>query len=47
VLAQPPSFIDQIGLGESLTQARANGLSAMVKQVKLYGVAFKSLNTPR
>lgn len=47
VIAQPPSFIDQIGLGESLTQARANGLSAMVKQVKLYAVAFKSLSTPR
>ncbi len=43
VLVHPPSFIDRIGLGESLTQARANGLSSMIRQVKLYAAAFKAL----
>lgn len=35
-------FIDQIGLKEHLSPTRANGLVAMVKQMKLYALAFKS-----
>jgi cysteine desulfuration protein SufE len=33
-------FIDQIGLKEHLSPNRSNGLVSMVKQMKLYGVAF-------
>ena len=33
-------FIDRIGLRENLSPTRANGLAAMVKQVKLYALAF-------
>lgn len=33
-------FIDKIGLKEHLSPTRANGLLAMIKQMKLYGVAF-------
>lgn len=33
-------FIDKIGLKEHLSPTRANGLVAMIKQMKLYGVAF-------
>ena len=33
-------FIDQIGLKEHLSPTRSNGLLAMVKQMKLYGLAF-------
>ena len=33
-------FIDQIGLKEHLSPTRSNGLVAMVKQMKLYAVAF-------
>jgi len=35
-------FIDQIGLKENLSPTRANGLLAMIKQMKLYAMAFKS-----
>jgi cysteine desulfuration protein SufE len=35
-------FIDRIGLREHLSPTRANGLLAMVKQMKLYALAFKS-----
>jgi cysteine desulfuration protein SufE len=33
-------FIDQIGLSEHLSPTRSNGLLAMVKQMKLYALAF-------
>jgi len=34
------SFIDQIGLREMLSMNRANGLQAMLKQIKLYALAI-------
>ncbi|MDE5838245.1 MAG: SufE family protein, partial [Paramuribaculum sp.] len=34
-------FIDKIGLAENLSPTRSNGLLAMVKQMKMYAVAFK------
>ncbi len=33
-------FIDQIGLKENLSPTRSNGLLAMLKQMKLYALAF-------
>lgn len=36
-------FIDRIGLGENLSPTRSNGLLAMIKQMKLYAVAFKEI----
>jgi cysteine desulfuration protein SufE len=33
-------FIDKIGLSEHLSPTRSNGLLAMVKQMKLYALAF-------
>lgn len=33
-------FIDKIGLKENLSPTRANGLYAMVKQMKLYALAY-------
>lgn len=35
-------FIDEIGLKENLSPTRANGLLAMIKQMKLYALAYKS-----
>lgn len=35
-------FIEKIGLKEHLSPTRSNGLLAMVKQMKLYALAFKS-----
>ena len=35
-------FIDQIGLKEHLSPTRSNGLLAMVKQMKLYALAYKT-----
>lgn len=33
-------FIDQIGLKENLTPMRSNGLLAMIKQIRLYAMAY-------
>ncbi len=35
-------FIDQIGLKQNLSPTRSNGLLAMVKQMKLYAIAFNA-----
>lgn len=37
-------FIDRIGLAEHLSPTRSNGLAAMVKQIKMYALAFNELN---
>ena len=34
-------FIDQIGLQEHLSPSRSNGLLSMVKQIKMYSIAFQ------
>ncbi|MDY5124999.1 MAG: SufE family protein, partial [Prevotella sp.] len=33
-------FIDRIGLSDHLSPTRSNGLLAMVKQMRMYAVAF-------
>ena len=35
-------FIEQIGLREHLSPTRSNGLLSMVKQMKVYALAFKN-----
>ena len=40
ILDADTNFIDQIGLKEHLSPTRANGLVSMIKQIKLYAIAF-------
>ena len=35
-------FIDQLGLKEHLSPTRANGLASMIKQIKIYALAFQT-----
>ena len=37
-------FIDRIGLKEHLSPTRSNGMLAMIKQMRIYAMAFKSKN---
>jgi cysteine desulfuration protein SufE len=37
-------FIDEIGLKQHLSPTRSNGLLAMVKQIRLYAVAFNRIS---
>ena len=36
------SFIDKIGFKEQLSQTRANGLASMIKEMKLYALAYQN-----
>jgi len=36
------SFIDEIGLKEHLSPTRANGLVSMIKQIRIYALAFQA-----
>ena len=36
------SYLDAIGLKERLSPTRSNGLASMIKQVKMYAIAFKA-----
>ena len=42
ILANDPDFIERIGMSEHLSMTRSNGLRAMVKQIKLYALAYKA-----
>lgn len=40
ILKSNEDFIEKIGLQEFLSPTRANGLLAMIKQIKFYAIAF-------
>lgn len=42
ILSADLYFIDKIGLREHLSPTRSNGLVAMVKQMRIYALAFKT-----
>lgn len=44
ILSSELYFIDKIGLKEHLSPTRSNGLLAMVKQMRMYALAFKARN---
>ncbi len=44
ILAADLYFIPQIGLSEHLSPTRSNGLLAMLKQMKMYALAFQTKN---
>jgi cysteine desulfuration protein SufE len=37
-------FVEKIGLKEHLSPTRSNGLTSMIKQMKLYALAYKTKN---
>jgi cysteine desulfuration protein SufE len=44
ILDANTDFIDEIGLKEHLSPTRANGLVSMIKQIKMYALAFNDKN---
>ena len=42
ILEANTDFIDEIGLKEHLSPTRANGLVSMIKQMKMYAIAYNS-----
>ena len=45
ILASEPYFVEAIGLKEHLSPTRSNGLVAMIKQMRMYALAFKAKQT--
>ena len=42
ILSSPLYFIEKIGLTEHLSPTRSNGLLAMIKQVRMYALAYQA-----
>ncbi len=42
ILDNEPYFVEAIGLKEHLTPNRSNGLLSMIKQMRMYALAFKA-----
>jgi cysteine desulfuration protein SufE len=42
ILSVNPDFIKKIGMQEHLSPTRSNGLASMVKQMKIYAMAYKA-----
>lgn len=43
IIDNPPNFLSEIGIDNHLSPTRKNGLGAMMKQIQMYAVAFKSM----
>lgn len=42
ILSTDPTFIKKIGMEQHLSPTRSNGLASMVKQMKIYAMAYKT-----
>lgn len=42
ILKLDQNFVEEIGLKQHLSMSRANGLAAMMKQIQMYALAFKT-----
>jgi cysteine desulfuration protein SufE len=43
IVTAQPTFIRDLELGQNLSQNRSNGLASMIKQMKMYALAFQTL----
>lgn len=44
IISSNMDFIDQVGLKDHLSPTRANGLVSMMKQIKMYAIAYQAHN---
>tara|TARA_B100000989_G_scaffold185823_1_gene139833 strand:+ start:102 stop:524 length:423 start_codon:yes stop_codon:yes gene_type:complete len=42
IIESDTEFVDKIGLKEHLSPSRANGLGSMIKQLKMYAIAYQT-----
>ncbi len=43
ILATRPEFLSEVGITEHLSMNRSNGLAAMMKQIQMYAVVYKTM----
>lgn len=41
ILNTPPAFLEKLGMQQHLTPNRANGLAAMIKQIRVYALGYQ------
>jgi len=44
ILATKPDFLKEVGITEHLSMNRSNGLAAMMKQIQMYALVYKSMS---
>lgn len=47
ILSTSPDFLKEVGITEHLSMNRSNGLAAMMKQIQMYAVVFKSMSAQK
>lgn len=47
ILATKPEFLSEVGITEHLSMNRSNGLAAMMKQIQMYAIVFKTMTSPK
>jgi cysteine desulfuration protein SufE len=47
ILSTSPDFLKEVGITEHLSMNRSNGLAAMMKQIQMYAVVFKSMSAKK
>jgi cysteine desulfuration protein SufE len=47
ILSTKPEFLQEVGITEHLSMNRSNGLAAMMKQIQMYAVVFKSMSSQK
>jgi cysteine desulfuration protein SufE len=43
ILSTKPEFLKEVGISDHLSMNRSNGLAAMMKQIQMYALVFKSM----
>lgn len=43
ILSTKPEFLKEVGITEHLSMNRSNGLAAMMKQIQMYALVYKSM----
>lgn len=47
IITTKPEFLQEVGITEHLSMNRSNGLAAMMKQIQLYALVFKSMSATK
>lgn len=47
ILSTKPEFLQEVGITEHLSMNRSNGLAAMMKQIQMYAVVYKSMTSQK
>ncbi|MGE3608094.1 MAG: SufE family protein [Bacteriovoracaceae bacterium] len=43
IISTKPDFLKEVGITEHLSMNRSNGLAAMMKQIQMYAIVYKSM----